>query len=1098
MTNLDPLLEKPPIFAGIPLTIDVDAELQPALLQYVKNEMEREYPSSARRRGQKLFPHALLSLNMAGDELEAELADQKEHFKVRMTLPIFDWESGYSFISCSCQRESLHMEEQRCAHMWLVQNALLTRLEEMLADRQGQAHDPDLHPLLGLFERFLDQDEDVTKAEEPDQAEATNSQRIVWFLQEDGSVEARLQSLRQQQWTLGRRLSWAQYLEKKELWQESHYRVASHLQTQVQQGRQEIQTDAMAILQTLLQEDLVFWADRPSEPVEFVAETLVLKAEKQGESLRIQPYLGRRLVEQVDEHLGLLLVIAKEEGSVYYGETDQKTATLVQQLLLTTAEVPLDQQSVVIDYMLRLSQKKLPVALDENMVIANRAAEDTIVFRLTPFANGPVKLDMLVKPMSEALYFPPANGPEKVLARQGDQAFHVQRDFFREEAQARDLIDRFSLMRFGFRPPSTWYLPGIDALLSLLERARSQPHLSIEWPKNDPSLAANYQLAAPLDQQKIVLQVGGKKDWLAVQGQIEVEGEEIDLSALIKALRDNRQYIELKDGRWSRITDALQQRLEQMQTALSEEDEQLRVDPAAMEELLLMEQAESLLIEQEADKWRQLRRNFQSLQSLNHSIPTNFQASLRPYQEDGFRWLNRLCAWGMGACLADDMGLGKTVQTLAVLLKHQALGASLVIAPTSVIANWAHEARRFAPDLSLVIYRETDRSAEDVKFQAGQLVLASYGLILRDRERLQQLDWNIVVIDEAQTIKNAKSQTAKAIQSLQWRWCLALSGTPIENHLGDLWSLFRTISPGLLGSWPHFRRAYGFPILAGDEKSRERLVKKIRPYILRRLKKDYLHELPDKIEIDLRVSLSEDERHIYEALRLDALAQIEGDDDAKEDESAEKKPAGQKRMKILGALTRMRLAICHPQLVKADWQLGSAKLEVLKNLLEPVRGSDQRVLIFSQFTGFLRLVRDFLQEQGIGPVAYLDGQTPADERASLVQRFQNEEFAVFLISLKAGGTGLNLTKANMVVHLDPWWNPAVEDQATDRAYRMGQKRQIMVYRLVTEATIEEQILQLHAEKRQLAQALLSEDGAELTRLDDEQLIDLIKTGELRR
>jgi len=461
-------------------------------------------------------------------------------------------------------------------------------------------------------------------------------------------------------------------------------------------------------------------------------------------------------------------------------------------------------------------------------------------------------------------------------------------------------------------------------------------------------------------------------------------------------------------------------------------------------------------------------------------------ATLRDYQLDGFQWLARLSVWGVGGVLADDMGLGKTVQALGVLLERGSGGPALVVAPTSVGDNWVRETEKFSPGLRALLYRDSDRAALIEAAGENDLVIVSYQLLQRDAKRFASRAWHTLVLDEAQFIKNSQTKTSQAVRQLDADWRIGLSGTPLENHLGELWSLFRTISPGLLGSWERFRTRFADPIERHkDDERRQSLARLVRPFILRRTKDTVLKELPPRTEITLQAELSPAERKRYEDTRLAALAELSG---AGEDAQQ----AGQKRIRTLAWLTRLRQLACHPRLVDAGWEKSSAKLDLLTSLVEELRDGDHRALVFSQFVKHLTVIREKLDELGV-TYQYLDGSTPAKERQRRVDAFQAGEGELFLISLKAGGTGLNLTGADYVIHLDPWWNPAVEDQATDRAHRIGQERPVTVYRLVAEGTIEEQILALHADKRELVAGVL--DGTDrAAKMNTDDLIQLIKEG----
>jgi len=470
-------------------------------------------------------------------------------------------------------------------------------------------------------------------------------------------------------------------------------------------------------------------------------------------------------------------------------------------------------------------------------------------------------------------------------------------------------------------------------------------------------------------------------------------------------------------------------------------------------------------------------------EQLDPQLPTQLNATLREYQIEGFRWMRKLAEWGVGGILADDMGLGKTIQTLAVILDRASQGPCLVIAPTSVAFNWMREIERFAPSLNAHLYRETDREDFLLQLGPGQVVVCSYGLALRDAGKLKEVEWHTMVLDEAQAIKNSRSKTSQAISSIPADWTVALTGTPVENHLGELWSLFHVVSPGIFGGWEHFRTRYASPIEKdNDQDRREALRQRLQPFVLRRTKGEVLRDLPPRTESNLYVELSPEERKRYDQVRLSTIAEAM---------SIAKLPDVQdQRFKILALLTRLRQLACNPKLVDHHWKGGSAKLDLLRDTLKELQDEGHRVLVFSQFVQHLQLIREMLDQEKIS-YQYLDGSTPPDQRTREVDAFQNGNATVFLISLKAGGTGLNLTAADYVIHMDPWWNPAVEDQATDRAHRIGQTKPVIVYRIIAQGTIEEEILKLHDTKRDLIAGVL--EGAQAAaKLSTQDLIAMIK------
>ena len=457
------------------------------------------------------------------------------------------------------------------------------------------------------------------------------------------------------------------------------------------------------------------------------------------------------------------------------------------------------------------------------------------------------------------------------------------------------------------------------------------------------------------------------------------------------------------------------------------------------------------------------------------SPPENFVAVLRPYQAEGLSWLSFLHDVGLGGILADDMGLGKTVQTLALIAGEKSEGRldkpALVIAPTSLMANWRREAERFAPDLRVLTLHGLDRKERFSTIADSDLVLTTYPLIGRDREVLKAQIWSLLILDEAQTIKNPDAATTRLIRELTARQRFALTGTPLENHLGELWSLFDVVSPGFLGDRAWFSKAFRTPIEKhGDAQRARHLARRVKPFLLRRTKDQVAKELPPKTEIVERIEMERGQRDIYESIRLTMHAKVRA--------AIAAKGLNRSRIIVLDALLKMRQACCDPRLLKLTGKPtakpGSAKLERLDELLDELAAEDRRILIFSQFTSMLNLIRPRLEAKALG-YSLLTGDTR--DRPKEIQAFQNGEKRLFLISLKAGGVGLNLTAADTVILYDPWWNPAVEEQAIDRAHRIGQDRPVFVHKLVMSQTIEEKMEEMKARKRQLAESLFDADGA---------------------
>ncbi|MRG86374.1 DEAD/DEAH box helicase [Salinibacillus xinjiangensis] len=476
--------------------------------------------------------------------------------------------------------------------------------------------------------------------------------------------------------------------------------------------------------------------------------------------------------------------------------------------------------------------------------------------------------------------------------------------------------------------------------------------------------------------------------------------------------------------------------------------------------------------------FRQLIQDIKNPDDNDYSIPDSLQADLRDYQNVGFQWLKGLSYYRFGGILADDMGLGKTLQAIAFLLSeweehNHTNKPSLVISPASLVYNWKSEFTKFAPQLNVVVVsgNKDERQAQIEGFQEVDVMVTSYPLIRQDVESYQELEFSTIILDEAQAIKNHLTKTARAVKSVKAQQRFALSGTPIENSLDELWSIFDAILPGF---FPNKKTFNTLP--------QEQISRMSRPFILRRLKQDVLRELPDKIETVHTSELTKEQKQLY----LGYLEQIQGE--AAHAISTE--GFQRSRMKILAGLTRLRQLCCHPSLFIEDYQGESGKLNQLLELVQNTSENGQRMLIFSQFSSMLKIIREKLQELG-KDVFYLDGQTPSRERVDMAERFNQGEKEIFLISLKAGGTGLNLTGADTVILYDLWWNPAIEEQATGRAHRIGQKKVVQVFRLITEGTIEEKIYSLQQKKRELIENIIQPGETMFKSLSEDEIRELL-------
>ena len=480
--------------------------------------------------------------------------------------------------------------------------------------------------------------------------------------------------------------------------------------------------------------------------------------------------------------------------------------------------------------------------------------------------------------------------------------------------------------------------------------------------------------------------------------------------------------------------------------------------------------------------YKQLLEDLKNPDKTNWKLPNGMEDILRPYQITGYRWLCSLAHYGMGGILADDMGLGKTLQTITYVLANPGT-RTLIVCPTSLAYNWQDEFSKFAPQIATQIISGTPQERADLMQQSVDVpvLITTYPLIRKDVDLYKAQIFDACFIDEAQFIKNPTSLGAKAVKAVQAKHRFALTGTPIENTLSELWSIFDFVMPGFFGRYRQFEECYEKPILRDhDSVQMQKLRRKIRPFVLRRMKKEVLTELPDKIETRRMAEMGAKQRKIYESYLARIQMELAGDE--------ENTPGGN-RMQVLAALTRLRQICCHPATFASNYHGGSGKLDLLMEQLPDILEGGHSVIVFSQFTSMLSIIAHELKQRNI-PFFYLAGSTSAQERKREVKEFNRGEVKVFLISLKAGGTGLNLTGADTVIHFDPWWNPAVEDQATDRAYRIGQKKKVQVIKYVMKDSIEEKIYELQKRKKQLSDQLIQAGESFVTQLTMEEIKEL--------
>jgi SNF2 family DNA or RNA helicase len=567
-----------------------------------------------------------------------------------------------------------------------------------------------------------------------------------------------------------------------------------------------------------------------------------------------------------------------------------------------------------------------------------------------------------------------------------------------------------------------------------------------------------------------------------------------EISDILKSYRQkqnyyrlrNGDYISLEDNAISLITEMLEGLQLSQQEIFSGEEILIPQYRACYIDQMLQKDHPEILIDQSVD-YSNMVRKMEHIDENEYEVPKNLNGKLRGYQRTGYQWMRTLGEYGFGGILADDMGLGKTIQTIAYLLGRKNAGykkPSLIICPASLVYNWQKELERFAPSLRVKMVSGTARFRKEAiqSKEQADVWITSYDMAKRDVSLYAKCQFDTQIIDEAQNIKNYYTQAAKAVKLIPSDIRFALTGTPIENRLSELWSIFDYLMPGILGSYQQFRAEYEIPVVQNEsEDTMERLKKMVSAFILRRVKQDVLTELPEKIEQVLYAQMEAEQRKLYVGRASQLVESLQNQSELE---------ISRGKIEILAELTRLRQICCDPRLIYEDFTAKACKVDMCEELIHDAVEGNNKVLIFSQFTSIFPILEEKLKKAGI---AYykLTGETPKMQRVQMAESFNQNQVPVFLISLKAGGTGLNLTGANIVIHFDPWWNIAAQNQATDRAHRIGQKNQVTVYKLIAKDTIEEKIIELQEKKKELAEEVLGGEGISVARLNREDLLEIL-------
>ena len=986
-----------------------------------------------------------------------------------------------------CDRAGLDWLALECAHL-LCRADTATPARRSTIDTLGRA--TGLHPLSAAIEieepwrkslRALERA--VAGADRHDGAADQARSRVVYLLHLSGSGKLTSISPLEQKlgaggsWSKGRAIALQRLVSGERLigLDEADQGLrAAVRQVDYGYGNPNYEFNLRLALPALVGHPRLFLADAPTTPVQ------VGRGEAEIQAVVKDGDLVIRLLPEptADERYVLVRETPSRFRVVEYTDTHHRLARILGDKGLVLPEAAKGEAARVLTTLASLVpvHSSLP---GTTHAVTTVPADPRPRVHLLPHGAG-FRLEILVRPLDTGgPYLRPGEGAVSLMADVEGSRCLAERDLEEERRRAGALERSLPVLATLPELDGQWYAATPEEALPVLVELReavARGEALVEWPEGE-----KFKLSRPVSAADLNLRLGSGDRWFTVEGELRVDDERVlDMRQLLELVQATpHRFLPLGEGEFVALTRELRRHLEELAAYVERRGRKLTLHPLAA--LALDDLTGQVGRLDAAPGWHDRLAEMRAALARTETPPSTLKARLRDYQLQGFQWLARLAHLGFGACLADDMGLGKTVQALAVILHCADQGPTLVVAPTSVCANWLTEARRFAPTLRLVPFGGADRQAQLADLGPFDLVVTSYGLLHQEAALLTGVAWQTVVLDEAQAIKNSTTRRSQAAMHLQAQFRLITTGTPIENHLGEFFTLFHFINPGLLGSRERFNERFAAPIERhNDREAGRRLKKLIQPFILRRLKAQVLEELPPRTEVLLEVELSPEETAFYEALRRQALERIETEAGA----------GGHQRMRILAEITRLRQACCHPRLVLPESTLPGAKLALFAEVVGELLDNGHKALVFSQFVGHLALIRAYLDEHAI-PYRYLDGSTPARERQREVEAFQAGQGDLFLISLKAGGLGLNLTAADYVIHMDPWWNPAVEDQASDRAHRIGQQRPVTVYRLVARNTIEEKIVRLHGEKRDLADSLL--EGTDASgRISADDLLRLIR------
>lgn len=839
------------------------------------------------------------------------------------------------------------------------------------------------------------------------------------------------------------------------------------------------------IIPLLLGSDRIFvgeYYNKPYTPASVEVESPWLSFDAAGTEIQINsnvpvPEKGLSVPEAV---------VTIDNDSVYHVIPMSPEQRVVIDGMLKTGSIPSSALASLKQTLEKLNGLvELHTDLDNLGQMDEREGSAILAVRVKPVEDE-YEMTVQAAPLPDGLArFSPGEGGTNVYDTLEGHTVAVHRDLV-GEYENYDILRSFFEIEIGvpYESYQTARFSTSEHLLALMSFVHDNPQaFFLEWPEGEILKFKDIS-----DRSDVDISVTTNVNWFEVEGSVSISGKKRTLEEILQMWKnsDIEGYLRVGEREYAKMSKVLQKHLRAI-SELGKPDRKGRISvPAVQIGTLAKVLGDDGGLHADMDEgFKSLLARMEEAYKSSPTLPDGLNATLRDYQLQGYQWMVRLDSWGAGACLADDMGLGKTVQALAFLLYKKDVGPSLVVAPKSVVPNWAAEAERFAPSLKVTILNELqDRKKALEGASSGDIFLVSYGVLVTSAEILKAVKWNVACLDEAHQIKNRTTRMSQAAMSLVAESRIILTGTPVQNHLGELWNLMQFINPGLLGTWAHFKDKYiNGPEM--DDYKQELLKGLTQPFILRRTKEEVLRDLPDKISYEHMVHLSSDEMSVYEEARQ--LLEVK----YKKNKTRKERALVQDvKVEFFAELTRLRLMANAMELVNPLWKGGSSKVDALKDIMSTLMdGGENRVIIFSQFTSFLDIIGKMLTKEGF-KYLYLDGETPLRERQMLVTKFQAGLCPIFLVSLKAGGLGLNLTAANYVIIADPWWNPSIEKQAEDRAHRMGQERAVTVIRLIAQHTVEEKILRLHKTKKELSDAVL--EGTERSfKLSMDDVLDMV-------